>query len=729
MPITFLNAALLAGLAAVVIPPIIHLLNRKRFDVVRWGAMQFLQISERTRRKVFLEEVLLMLIRMGLIALMAIALAAPVDTLGAFDVLADRGRCDVALVIDGSYSMGYRGPNGTAHDTAKDWALALLDDLGPGDGVAVIQAKQRPVAAVPEPSHDFDAVRSAIQSLSPPRGGCDGPAAVGAALQALAKGGQTRREVVILTDGQRHGWADDAAALGWELLASQQPAGTKPRVWIVNLDPDRPANPPNRALAPLKASRAVASVGQQVTFRTALERRGDGELPPPGRLRLLIDGRAVGDLPPPAATGEQGQMPFSFRHRFAAPGSHLVTVQAEPDALPGDDRQDFALEVLPQLPVLLVDGDANAEATRRGADFLRDALAPARDPHPAVLARVVPANEFDPAQVTRDLAGPGTAPRVLILANVARLKPEQQAAIAAFLETGGGVLVAPGDRADAKHYDGELYRDGKGWLPAALGGAVGDVNDPAKGARPVEASFFHPALDLFREPQPGGLADARFPRYWQLSVPKGGTAVAVARLTGDAPFMVEKPVGTGRVLMTCVPLDHTWRTNLIELPAFAPLAHELVYYLAGARAAAANLAPGQPLRYRLPKDAPPAGWVVQPPDGPERALAAQDGQLVVEDTREPGVYVLRHPASGTVRYTVVQADPRESDLAPWADADRDRVRQHWPAVEFTDDRKAVAKGILRAPQPAELWWVCMVGVIGLLSMEVWLTRRRALAAG
>jgi hypothetical protein len=41
----------------------------------------------------------------------------------------------------------------------------------------------------------------------------------------------------------------------------------------------------------------------------------------------------------------------------------------------------------------------------------------------------------------------------------------------------------------------------------------------------------------------------------------------------------------------------------------------------------------------------------------------------------------------------------------------------------------VAKGILRAPQPAELWWPCMAGVVALLSAEVWLTRRRALAAG
>ena len=39
---TFLQQAMLWGLFAVSIPVIIHLLNRRRFRAVEWGAMQFL---------------------------------------------------------------------------------------------------------------------------------------------------------------------------------------------------------------------------------------------------------------------------------------------------------------------------------------------------------------------------------------------------------------------------------------------------------------------------------------------------------------------------------------------------------------------------------------------------------------------------------------------------------------------------------------------------------------
>src|SRR5947209_1554314 len=228
MALTFLNGLLLAGLAALAIPPIIHLLNRKRFEVIPWGAMQFLAPSERTRRRVFLEELLLMLVRMGLIAVMVLALAAPVATSPMFSYLGAAGPRDVVLVIDGSYSMDYRHDGKTAHDAAKEWALAFLDDLAAGDGVAVLQAKPQPVAALGELSAEFDRVRTAIQTLPPPRGGCDAPAALSAAFAILSGSTKTDKAVVVLTDGQRQGWGDEATVSRWDLLAQQRKTAGMP---------------------------------------------------------------------------------------------------------------------------------------------------------------------------------------------------------------------------------------------------------------------------------------------------------------------------------------------------------------------------------------------------------------------------------------------------------------------------------------------------------------------
>src|SRR5207244_1148828 len=205
---------MLLGLAGVAVPVVIHLLNRRRFDVVDWGAMQFLQVSETTRRRMLLEELLLLLLRMGLVAVLVCALAAPFTTSRLFADPGSRASRDVVLVFDGSYSMGTTGTGQTPHDAAKEWAAAFVRDLAAGDSAAVLLARQQAVTVL-EPTHDLARVREAVANLPPPRGGCDWPQAVQAAFKLLDAGKRPRREVVVLTDGQRFGWADEASLRRW----------------------------------------------------------------------------------------------------------------------------------------------------------------------------------------------------------------------------------------------------------------------------------------------------------------------------------------------------------------------------------------------------------------------------------------------------------------------------------------------------------------------------------
>ena len=89
-----------------------------------------------------------------------------------------------------------------------------------------------------------------------------------------------------------------------------------------------------------------------------------------------------------------------------------------------------------------------------------------------------------------------------------------------------------------------------------------------------------------------------------LTAPNSPGIATIARLAGDVPLFVESGYGNGRVIVSAVPFDDSNRANLAELPAFAPLVHELTTYLAAARTQDANLAPGQAIRWDLPKTAP-----------------------------------------------------------------------------------------------------------------------------
>jgi hypothetical protein len=742
----FLLPVMLFGLGAIAIPPIIHLLNRRRFEVVDWGAMQFLKISETTRRRLLIEEVLLMMLRMGLIAIMVLAMAAPFIPSALLPGIGPKPNRDVVLIFDGSYSMGYTGTGPSAHDEAKKWALDFVNDLSPGDTVAVLQAKQQVVPVIGEPTHDLEKVRASLDKLPTPAGGCDWPAAVEEAHRILKKSQRPHRDMILLTDGQRHGWADDHALLGWNTAArnmARDRADVAPRITVINLDPDRPKEPPNWALVKFDSSRAVAAKDREVRFKADMQLRGQKDYSPPWKLRFEVDGQPERDLPAPptARLDKDGNVliPLTFTHKFSTVGSHLVSLIVEPDPplkqrpasyfikdhLPGDNRLDLALEVLPALPVLIVDGEersASDSRRDRGTDFMRKALTP-DNKAPAVLAEVVPLVRFDATALQRDLSKePGSKPRVLVLFNVPRLTVAQQDAVTKFLAAGGGVLVTLGDRVEARHYNEELYRAGEGWLPAQVNDMDGDPTEPNRAATPLLATFFHPALDIFREVKATTLAGARMPRWWKVTPPgRGSSAQAVAQLNTRDPLLVEKNYQLGRVMLCTVPLDDSWRTNLVGLPDYVVLLHELMYYLAGTSSTRQNLKPGQRIRYQPSGDETLRPVALTPPQGEVKQLPVLQWPLDYTDTRETGVYQLE--SGGKKSYYVVQPDMKESNLTPNSATDREKVTKLVP-MTYADRSMNLALAALDDKQ--ELWMWFLVGVIVLLCGEVWMTRRIAL---
>jgi hypothetical protein len=778
----FHNPYMLFGLAALAIPIIIHLLNRRRYDVVDWGAMQFLQVSEVTRRRIFIEELLLLLLRMGLIALLVLGLALPYFTSPALGKLAPRANRDVVLIFDGSYSMGsLDGQGKTPHDAAKEWALGYLDDLAPGDSVAVLQAKEAVVPVLAEATHNIERAREAVRKMPGPSGGCDWRTAVKAAHDILSASKRAEREIVLLSDGQLYGWADHESLFRWELLSGElgynrePPSGApaRPRLWVVNLAEYRKADLPSWALGPLDTNRPVVPIERELTFRTALDIRHQvGGYTKPHRISLEVDGKWVRDLSPPESAQLQegnGRVPFTFKHRFASAGSHLVSLTLEPDlpvgerpkgyqlrdVLPGDNRQDFSLEVIQALPVLLVDGDAAGQARRRSSDFIRDALAPARDRTPVVNARVVSVNEFDPAVLsagTKPMDAAAFRPRVVVLCNVPRLNEQQQEALTQFVADGGGVFVTLGERAEPEYYNA-LHKGGKGWLPAALDGIGGSEAKPKDAVRPAPGVTDHPALQLFLEkanregepPRFPQLGQASFPRWWKLKQPQrnsAGVAVAAMRNAADEyPFLIEwvDPNHAGRVMMAPVPFDSSWGTNLPHLPAFVPLIHEIIYYLAGARSAEFNLEPGQSLRYRLAGGDSLTGFTLAPPVGEPRPLSTDPAErnafLAVIDhlpqatilrhdgLRETGVWRLRTPEDVVVPYVVRTKKADESDLTPAKEEDRQKVAKFFPGMKYENDRAEMAAVWISESHKQETWWWLLLGLVGLLCLEVWMTRR------
>src|SRR4029078_13640476 len=105
------------------------------------AAMQFLQISRKTRQKVLFEQILLMLLRILLIAALVLAVAAPVIKLSCIESLpagqrlarlAGGNNRDIVIIVDGSFSMDYKWNDRTAHEAAREWSIQFLNKLQTG---------------------------------------------------------------------------------------------------------------------------------------------------------------------------------------------------------------------------------------------------------------------------------------------------------------------------------------------------------------------------------------------------------------------------------------------------------------------------------------------------------------------------------------------------------------------------------------------------------------------
>src|SRR5437762_14250692 len=102
----FLNLVMLAGIGGALLPLVLHLLSRARYQTVDWGAMIFLADLDTQRRSSGrLKQFTLLALRMLIVATLAIALARPAISKGRALRIAGQTRITAVIILDCSASM------------------------------------------------------------------------------------------------------------------------------------------------------------------------------------------------------------------------------------------------------------------------------------------------------------------------------------------------------------------------------------------------------------------------------------------------------------------------------------------------------------------------------------------------------------------------------------------------------------------------------------------------
>jgi hypothetical protein len=266
----FLAPYLLWGTLAAAIPVILHLFFRSRYRTVPWAAMKFLLTSvEQTSRRLRFQELLLLMLRILVLAVIALALARPIFTsfreaalLGLFIfvqafalarlVTSDRpsllgraaefGLCEVlglvllgalwlfapaqralggrgdavdaAFVFDTSMSMGAQDGGKTRLERARAEAVKVLEQLPPHSTVQIITCAGGGADVIgPRSPSNFDQARGLLGELQPVELSTDLSAGVAQAARVLQHGQSPNKELYVFSDMQKLGWEKNASAL------------------------------------------------------------------------------------------------------------------------------------------------------------------------------------------------------------------------------------------------------------------------------------------------------------------------------------------------------------------------------------------------------------------------------------------------------------------------------------------------------------------------------------
>ena len=130
-----LNPAMLGlGALAVGVPILIHLLNKRRFKIVEWAAMDFLfQADKKNRRRVRLENFILLALRCLAMLLIGMLLARPFLPSTMTKALNQVQKYERVILLDDSLSQKVLVGNETALEVAKNSLTQMLTELADSD--------------------------------------------------------------------------------------------------------------------------------------------------------------------------------------------------------------------------------------------------------------------------------------------------------------------------------------------------------------------------------------------------------------------------------------------------------------------------------------------------------------------------------------------------------------------------------------------------------------------
>ncbi len=668
----FLSPLFLFGMFAALIPLAIHLIRREKPPKLLFSTVRFLK---KTSRKLVLfqrlQQLLLLALRAGLIALLVFAFARPLINPSVARLLDADPRAAVVL-LDVSMSMRY----GEVFAAARREALDLLADFSAGDEVTVV-AFDDGMSIVREFGADFEGARALLSAVEPGHGATSYMPALRLANELLESSRFENRALYLISDFQAAGMA--AIEEGWKLA---------PGIRFLGIDVGE-AETVNLALTDIRSPEQLLEdeLEQPILARV----RSTGTLfRGAAKVELLIDGQRVDSTT--VQLDDRSEQVVRFNARFPETGAHSGRVQLAGDGFAADNTRYFIVDVLPGIHVLAVNGEASEQWFDDEGHWFSLAVDGSGE-SPFRLRAVEPAALNAQALADSDVA---------VLLNVGDLDDTQAAELAAYVRGGGALLIAPGDQIDPERFNRQF---------APISPAMLASPDPAAAGDYLVIADYDRRHPLFRSLDTDWAA--RFQDHWRLE-PAAQTEVLM-RFDNGAPALAEGQFGEGRVLLFASSMDLEWN-NLPLQSLFLPFVHETLRHLAQPESERRSYRVGD--RFPVARSGLAAMVFARGPGGEELEFG-DDDFIVAAD--EPGI--IHAEVDGAALRFAVNTDAAESDLARVAVATLTDTIIH-PDTDVARSRAVqMAELVEELEQPQRIWWWILALAMLLLLLEAVLSNR------
>lgn len=504
----FLNPwTMVAGAALVSAPIIIHLINRMRFRRVKWAAMEFLlKAQKRMRRKLIIEQLILLFLRCLLVFLTGLLFAR---FLG-FDPLEGKEtRPTVHLVLlDDSPSMGdtTTGQVAAGTDVFAEAKRQITDKILPAAAEATTPQRVRILKLSnltdlvnPDPSREPEQINISLiertrvllatEPVSTVRGSLVAGLKKAKELLDSVSAADTARVVHFVSDLRAIDWAQEGEGIT-QAMKELTDAGIKVHLLDVASPfrkPERksPAFSDNVGIVEFRPRARVAAKDQATDFEIRVKNFGNTDLGDVG-VQFYLNGQrdiiSTAYFPSLPAGQERSQV---FQVTFHQTGTkddplarfNLVTAalaNARADALPADNVRHAVIEVRDKLAVLVIEGRPELRDDRKGDGFylrrlFQDAF--------GGIEWVSGTPDMLEKQDLRQYSS-------IYLVNVPQLSETQVKRLEGYIREGGGVGVFLGKDVRSQNYNTEMYRDGAGFFPVPLPAMPSDpISQAAKDRR------------------------------------------------------------------------------------------------------------------------------------------------------------------------------------------------------------------------------------------------------